>query len=334
MKLTTGILVIMMMAGGAGAQSPNLIQDTHDKLNAVQQQKAADSGAALDASSGQTKPTPSKPAAATGKPAPSKPGLTPKPASVSVPNTNAAKPSTSPVTAKPVAVTVERTPVTAKPKTNPGTVAKASTMPKAPAAPPTKPTATTVQKPGSAPLQKTTVPAASKATVVPASASGNGGAVAKPAPKAAERAGTGKPVVVVVPRSAMSAKKTAAKPIVQAGEKPPQEKERKFAMTGTRDPFVSPVVSHAGSSGCNTGKKCLEIGQINLKGVVRSDGGMIAVVTNSMNKAYFLRENDPVFNGYVQKITADSITFKETVQDKLGKPFTRDVVKKILTPAV
>ena len=57
MKLTTGILVIMMMAGGAGAQSPNLIQDTHDKLNAVQQQKAADSDAALDASPGQTKPT-------------------------------------------------------------------------------------------------------------------------------------------------------------------------------------------------------------------------------------------------------------------------------------
>jgi hypothetical protein len=61
---------------------------------------------------------------------------------------------------------------------------------------------------------------------------------------------------------------------------------------------------------------------------------MIAVVTNSVNKAYFLRENDPVFNGYVEKITGDSITFKETFQDKLGKSFTRDVVKKILTPAV
>jgi Tfp pilus assembly protein PilP len=335
MKLTTGILVITMMAGSAGAQSPNIIQDTRDKLNAVQQQKAADSAAALDASSGQAKPTPSKPAATTGKPAASKPGVTPKPASVSVSNTRAAKPNTSPVTAKPVAVTVERMPVTT-PKTNPGTVQKASAMPgpKAPVATPTKPTAPTVQKAGSMPVQKTTVPAASKATAVPASTSGQGGAVAKPAPKATERAGTVKPVVVVVPQSARSAKKTAAKPVVPAGEKPPQEKERKFAMTGTRDPFVSPVVSHAGSAGCNTGKKCLEIGQINLKGVVRSDAGMIAVVTNSMNKAYFLRENDPVFNGYVEKITADSITFKETVQDKLGKPFTRAVVKKILTPAV
>jgi hypothetical protein len=43
-----------------------------------------------------------------------------------------------------------------------------------------------------------------------------------------------------------------------------------------------------------------------------------------------LRENDPVFNGYVVKITGDSVVFQETVQDKLGKTFTREVVKKNL----
>jgi hypothetical protein len=108
--------------------------------------------------------------------------------------------------------------------------------------------------------------------------------------------------------------------------------EKKWSMSGKRDPFVSPVVNHAGGSGCTTGKKCLEIGAINLRGVVRSDSGFIAVVTNSLNKAYFLRENDPVFDGYVVKITGDSITFKETLQDRLGKTFTREVVKKITTP--
>ena len=105
-------------------------------------------------------------------------------------------------------------------------------------------------------------------------------------------------------------------------------------MTGKRDPFISPVVSHAGGSGCSTGKKCLEIGEINLRGIVHAEAGFIAVVTNSLNKAYFLRENDPVFNGYVTRITGDSITFKEMMQDRLGKPFTREVVKKIVTPAV
>ena len=105
-------------------------------------------------------------------------------------------------------------------------------------------------------------------------------------------------------------------------------------QNGRRDPFISPVVSHAGGSGCNTGKKCLEIGAINLRGVVRAESGYIAVVSNGLNKAYFLRENDPVFNGYVMKITGDSVVFQETLQDRLGKTFTREVVKKITTPAV
>jgi hypothetical protein len=36
----------------------------------------------------------------------------------------------------------------------------------------------------------------------------------------------------------------------------------------------------------------------------------------------------------VVKITGDSVVFQETMQDKLGKPFTREVTKRITTPAV
>jgi Tfp pilus assembly protein PilP len=122
------------------------------------------------------------------------------------------------------------------------------------------------------------------------------------------------------------------------GEKPAEENSgpepNKWTSSGKRDPFISPVVSHAGGSGCSTGKKCLEIGTINLHGIVHAESGFIAVVSNGMNKAYFLHENDPVFNGYVVKITGDSITFQETLQDRMGKTFTREVVKKISTPAV
>jgi hypothetical protein len=111
--------------------------------------------------------------------------------------------------------------------------------------------------------------------------------------------------------------------------------DSKYSANGRRDPFISPVVSRAASgSGCSTGKKCLEIGTISLRGVVHQESGFIAVVSNGLNKAYFLRENDPVFNGYVMKITGDSIVFQETLQDRLGKSFTREVVKKITTPAV
>ncbi|HVI08646.1 MAG TPA: hypothetical protein VND65_10165 [Candidatus Binatia bacterium] len=133
--------------------------------------------------------------------------------------------------------------------------------------------------------------------------------------------------------------KTAASPKTDAMAKPaepakPKQEEKKWAMSGKRDPFFSPVVQAPSGSGCSTGKKCLEIGQINVRGVVKAESGYIAVVTNSINKAYFLHENDPVFNGFVVRITGDSVVFQETVQDKLGKAFTREVVKRVSVPAV
>ena len=141
-------------------------------------------------------------------------------------------------------------------------------------------------------------------------------------------------------QDAKIAAKTAAPTVAAAPafEKPaepakPKAEEKKWAMSGKRDPFFSPVIQQQGS-GCATGKKCLEINAINLRGVVKSDNGFIAVVTNNIGKAYFLHENDPVFNGYVVKITGDSIVFEETVQDKLGKTSTHEVVKRIFTPAV
>lgn len=132
-------------------------------------------------------------------------------------------------------------------------------------------------------------------------------------------------------------------PAVEAGKKDENdgadlpasmaEVSKKF-VAERRDPFLSPVVTRIENTSCTTGKRCLTPGQISLKGVVRSENGMIAVVVNSMNKAYFLRENDPIFNGYVLRITGDSITFRENFQDNLGKQRTREVVKRILTPAV
>lgn len=134
-------------------------------------------------------------------------------------------------------------------------------------------------------------------------------------------------------KTVVAAKPAPSMPVkVAEAPKPPKPEEKKWSMSGKRDPFFSPVVQQHGS-GCATGKKCLEIGAINVRGVVKSDNGFIAVVTNNLNKAYFLRENDPVFNGYVVKITGDSVVFQETIQDKLGKSFTREVVKRVTAPA-
>jgi hypothetical protein len=217
------------------------------------------------------------------------------------------------------------------------------------------------QKPAPAVVPVKTTPATAK-TVVPAKATVPTKAAVKPAVTPAPPASTmSKPAVKTSAAGKNAPVKVAAQPKSKAPKKvkiaaapevkpavalkpaepvkteaskqaPPEEK--KWAMNGKRDPFFSPVVQQAGGSGCSTGKKCLEIGHINVRGVVKADTGFIAVVTNDLNKAYFLRENDPVFNGYVVRITGDSVVFQETVQDKLGKPFTREVTKKIFTPAV
>ena len=75
--------------------------------------------------------------------------------------------------------------------------------------------------------------------------------------------------------------KTDATAKVAEAPKTPKPEEKKWAMSGKRDPFFSPIVQEPSGSGCSTGKKCLEIGQINLRGVVKSENGFIAVVTNS-----------------------------------------------------
>jgi len=101
-------------------------------------------------------------------------------------------------------------------------------------------------------------------------------------------------------------------------------------LTGKRDPFVS-VIRMQSPTGpaCATGKKCLVAGQIELKGVVQSESGMIAVVENPQRQTYFLHEKDPVFNGEVLKIEPGEIVLRETVVDRAGRQSTREVVKRV-----
>ena len=171
----------------------------------------------------------------------------------------------------------------------------------------------------------------------PSSAKAGASAVSAAKQASAKRVSS-KPVALKAKSPAGHKKSQPKQEIAVENQKKPAEAKsqpKPINLAGRRDPFVSPVVNRSMlGSGCSSGKRCLTIDQINLKGVVKADTGMIAVVVNTLNKAYFLRENDPVFNGYVVRITGDSIIFKETVQDRLGKSFTREVTKKITTSAV
>ena len=106
-----------------------------------------------------------------------------------------------------------------------------------------------------------------------------------------------------------------------------------------RDPFRFPVFGQGGGAsgerGPKTplrvpGKRGLLIGSLKLEGIVVTEDEMIAVVDDFRNRAFFLRENDVLYNGVVSSISWDTVVFKENVLDRGGRVSTREVVKRMI----
>jgi len=73
----------------------------------------------------------------------------------------------------------------------------------------------------------------------------------------------------------------------------------------------------------------LQVSTLRLDGIVRAPNGMIAVVSNPQSRTYFLREGDHLYDGSVEKITMDGVSFHEEGKDAFGKPVQREVNKRI-----
>jgi Tfp pilus assembly protein PilP len=169
--------------------------------------------------------------------------------------------------------------------------------------------------------QQTTKPPATPATQAPA----------KPAPTSA-----GKPAAKPAAKSSSKrAGKRAAKPPAKGVEKPAgvsraaaAESELKQAR---RDPFESLINRQQGKGGpaLPPGKAGLQVSTLRLDGIVKAPNGMIAVVTNPQSRTYFLREGDHLYDGSVEKITMDGVSFHEEGKDAFGKPVERQVNKRI-----
>jgi Tfp pilus assembly protein PilP len=81
------------------------------------------------------------------------------------------------------------------------------------------------------------------------------------------------------------------------------------------------------------GKAGLLISSVRIDGAVKSNNGMIAVLSNPEQRVYFVREGDHLYDGDVEKISLDGITFKENARDAFGKPVERLVTKRIYPSA-
>jgi len=152
----------------------------------------------------------------------------------------------------------------------------------------------------------------------------------KPAP--AKPATVGKPAGA---KSAATAKPTSSNPTAKTvSEKKPVESEPRIAR---RDPFESLVgrqqAQDALAKNLPPGKAGLQVGTLRLDGIVRSPNGMIAVVANPQQRTYFLREGDKLYDGTVEKISMEGVTFHEEGKDAFGKPVERQVSKRLYSTA-
>lgn len=146
---------------------------------------------------------------------------------------------------------------------------------------------------------------------------------AKPAAKSSKKAAKAPKPSATVPTGSASAAPASVEP-----------QEPKVAR---RDPFESLVGrdKNTGEAAKNLppGKAGLQVASLRLDGIVRSPGGMIAVVTNPQQRTYFLREGDQLYDGRVEKIAMDGVSFHEIGKDAFGKPVERQVNKRIYSSA-
>ena len=164
-----------------------------------------------------------------------------------------------------------------------------------------------------------------------------------PAPKPAAARPAGTP-------ASNPAANPAAKPAASAAAKPVAKKHAAKNSTegaagsstaeqvkiARRDPFESLLARQkAGGDAKNLppGKGGLQVSTLKIDGIVHGPNGMIAVVSNPQQRTYFLHEGDQLYDGRVDKIAMDGVSFHETGKDAFGKPVEHTVNKRIYSTA-
>jgi hypothetical protein len=164
------------------------------------------------------------------------------------------------------------------------------------------------------------------------------GAQSTPPAKAASKPKSSKPksAGTVKSKSANSATPKAVPVSASSADVAAVQGEGGGDKGSRRDPFESLVNRQKDqNAGKNLppGKAGLQVSTLRLDGIVRSSAGMIAVVSNPQARTYFLREGDQLYDGRVDKIAMDGVSFHELGKDAFGKPVERQVQKRIYASA-
>lgn len=113
-----------------------------------------------------------------------------------------------------------------------------------------------------------------------------------------------------------------------------------YRSGGRRDPFLNPLLlkknvknedEEIARGAPPSGIAGTYIAQAVLQGTSIRDKGRIAIIRGADARAYFMREGDRLFDGYVKTITTDSVTLVRETKMKSGKVLTQEVTKRLRT---
>jgi Tfp pilus assembly protein PilP len=105
---------------------------------------------------------------------------------------------------------------------------------------------------------------------------------------------------------------------------------------GRRDPFVSLLSRGADVTMAREarpdGREGLAIGEVSVRGIVRTRNAFVAMLQGPDNKTYIIHTGDKMLDGAVRAITADSVVFAQDVNDPLSLVKQREVRKVLRGP--
>jgi len=135
-----------------------------------------------------------------------------------------------------------------------------------------------------------------------------------------------------VPADIVQARKALESPVKYSGVL--------YKSGNHRDPFLNPLLF---KKDVNVDEEVVRgapppgisgtyISQAALQGIAIRENKRVAIVRGADHRAYFIREGDRLFDGYLKTIESDSITLIRETKMRSGKTFTQDVVKRLRKP--
>lgn len=134
------------------------------------------------------------------------------------------------------------------------------------------------------------------------------------------------------PTTPVAAARTSA---TQAAPLPAHPEDRAgYEPAGRRDPFVSLLSrgeTKLPAGGRPIGVKGLLIGELTVRGVLRSNGKLLAIVQAPDNKTYTVHSGDALYDGTVKVVATDAVIFLQRVDDPLSPVKQREIRKTLRT---